>query len=33
MNELNRKAMVLGNKLAPRMDGDRKAASTAYNIG
>ena len=26
MNELNRKAMVLGNKLAPRMGGDRKAA-------
>ncbi|GHU83643.1 hypothetical protein FACS189468_8920 [Spirochaetia bacterium] len=26
MNELNRKAMVLGNKLAPRMDGDRKIA-------
>jgi hypothetical protein len=26
MNELNRKAMVLGNKLAPRLDGDRKAA-------
>jgi hypothetical protein len=24
--ELARKAMVLGNKLAPRMDGDRKAA-------
>jgi hypothetical protein len=26
MNELNRKAMVLGNKLAPRMGRDRKAA-------
>ena len=26
MNELNRKAMVLGNKLAPRVGGDRKAA-------
>jgi hypothetical protein len=26
MNELSRKAMVLGNKLAPRMGGDRKAA-------
>ncbi|GHT64535.1 hypothetical protein FACS1894110_04380 [Spirochaetia bacterium] len=25
MNELNRKAMVLGNKLAPRIGGDRKA--------
>jgi hypothetical protein len=28
MNDLNRKAMILGNKLAPRMDGDRKAAFT-----
>jgi hypothetical protein len=26
MNELSRKAMTLGNKLAPRMGGDRKAA-------
>ncbi|GHT94249.1 hypothetical protein FACS1894141_0560 [Spirochaetia bacterium] len=26
MNELNRKVMVLGNKLAPRIGGDRKAA-------
>jgi hypothetical protein len=26
MNELNRKAMILGNKLAPRLGGDRKAA-------
>jgi hypothetical protein len=26
MNEVNRKAMVLGNRLAPRMGGDRKAA-------
>jgi hypothetical protein len=26
MNKLNRKAMTLGNKLALRMDGDRKAA-------
>ncbi|GHV87396.1 hypothetical protein AGMMS50255_6920 [Spirochaetia bacterium] len=26
MNELNRKAMTLGNKLAPRMGGDRRAA-------
>jgi hypothetical protein len=25
-SELNRKAMTLGNKLAPRMGGDRKAA-------
>jgi hypothetical protein len=26
MNDLSKKAMILGNKLAPRMGGDRKAA-------